>query len=266
MQLLKASLPAALILLSTGAHAQDNSEDNLPEGVLASVNGRPIPQLSVDNVAQQITDSGQQAEPEQILEELINLEVLTQAAEELELDKQAEVSATLQLQYTQTMANAYLASKGAEMSFSDEELRAEYDAQSAAADRAEFLASHILLESEEDAAKVLEQLAADKDFAELAGQYSIDPTGESGGDLGWFQSSTMVPEFADAIAAMEVGDVSTTPVESQYGFHIIKLMDKRNAALPDFEAVKPGLTNLLVRKALAEHVDALKAAADIKAR
>lgn len=266
MQLLKACLPGVLVLFSTGIQAQNNSDDDLPDGILASVNGRPIPQMSVDNVAQQIVSSGQQAQPEEILQELINLEVLTQAAEKLELDKQAEVSAALQLQYTQTMANAYLANKGAEMSFSDEQLRTEYDAQSAAADRAEFRASHILLETIEDANKVLEQLAANKDFAELAGQYSVDPTGENGGDLGWFQSSTMVPEFAEAIAKMAVGDVSDSPIESQYGFHIINLVDKREAALPDFEAVKPGLNNLLVRKALAKHIDELKAAADIKER
>lgn len=238
----------------------------LPDGVLASVNGRPIPRISVENVAQQITEAGQEADPARILEELINLEILTQAAEKLDLDKEAEISATLQLQYTQTMANAYLARKGSDMTFTEEELRTEYEAQSANVDRGEFKASHILLESAEAAAKVLAELEAGKSFADAAAEHSIDPAGENGGDLGWFVGSTMVPEFAAAVATMAVGDVSQEPVKSEFGYHIINLVDKRNAALPDFNSVKTGLTNLAVRRALAEHVDDLKAAADIKTR
>lgn len=266
MRFFKACFSSCLLFVCAAAVAQGGADPDLPEGVLASVNGRPIPKLSVDNVAQQITESGQQAEPDRILEELINLEVLTQAAEALNLDKQEDISATLQLQYTQTMANAYLARKSAEMSFSDEQLRAEYDEQSATVDRAEFRASHILVESEESAREVLEKLSDGEEFIELASEFSVDPTGENGGDLGWFQSATMIPEFADAVSTMAVGDVSKNPVQSEFGYHIIKLVDRRDAALPDFNAVKSGLTNLAVRKALTKHVDELKAAAEIKLR
>lgn len=261
----QALILSAFVAISPAAFAQ-SSADELPEGILASINGRPIPSLSVDNVAQQITASGQPANPEQILDELINLEVLTQAAEALDLDKLPEISAALQLQYTQTMANAYLASKGAEMTFSEEELKAEYAAQSESVDRAEYRASHILVDTEEMATEVLEKLAEGKEFAAVAKLYSVDPAGENGGDLGWFQSSTMVPEFSDAVAVMEPGDVSKAPVKSEFGFHIIKLLDKRDAALPDFDSVKAGLTNLAVRKALANHVEELRAAAQITRR
>lgn len=261
----QALLLSALVVMSPAASAQA-TDNKLPEGVLASINGRPIPSLSVDNVAQQITASGQEADPERILDELINLEVLTQAAEELDLDKLPEISAALQLQYTQTMANAYLASKGAEMSFSEEELRAEYASQSESVDRAEYRASHILLDTEEMAAEVMEKLAEGKKFDALAKLYSVDPAGDNGGDLGWFQSSTMVPEFSAAVATMEIGDVSEAPVKSEFGYHIIRMLDKRNAALPDFDSVKSGLTNLAVRKALANHVDELRSAAQITLR
>jgi peptidyl-prolyl cis-trans isomerase C len=243
-----------------------NADAPLPQGALASVNGRPIQDLSVENVVQQITASGEQADRERILDELINLEVLTQAAEALDLDKTPEISAALQLQYTQTMANAYLARKGAEMSFSEDELRAEYESQSAAVDRAEFRASHILLETREQAEEVIAELAAGKKFDALARLRSIDPAGENGGDLGWFQANTMVPEFTSAVAAMQVGETSSEPVESEFGFHVIKLLDRREAALPDFESVKAGLTNLAVRKALARHVEELRAAASVKTR
>ena len=260
-----ALLLSALFIISPAAIAQA-TDTELPEGIVASVNGRPIPSVSVDNIAQQITAGGQEADPERILEELINLEVLTQAAEALDLDKLPEISAALQLQYTQTMANAYLASKGAEMTFSEEELKAEYASQSEAIDRAEYRASHILLETEEMAAEVLAELAEGKKFDAAAKLYSIDPAGDNGGDLGWFQSSTMVPEFSAAVATMEIGDVSETPVKSEFGYHIIKLLDKRDAALPDYDSVKSGLTNLAVRKALANHVEELRSAAEITQR
>ena len=259
--------PALAIYLSTVispvAMAQTDDASST-DGVVAMVNGRPIQQISLDNVARQISADGQQADPWQILEELINLEVLTQAAEELDLDKDPEISATLKLQYTQTMANAYLASKSAEMSFTDEQLRDLYDTQSASADRAEYRASHILLETQEAAAAVLAELAEGKSFTDAAAEYSIDPSSESGGDLGWFVSASMAPQFAEAVASMEVGDISEASVETEFGYHIINLVDKREAALPDFNSVKSRLTNLAVRQALAEHVEELKAAADIE--
>jgi len=262
-RLTKALVLSATILTPLHAMAQ-STEEKLPEGVLASVNGRPIPQISVDNVARQITESGQEADPASILDELINLEVLTQAAEDLDFDNDPEIAATLQLQYTQTMANAYLARKGAEMDFTEEQLRAEYEAQSENVDRDEFKASHILLETNDEAQKVLTELIGGKSFADAAAEHSIDPAGENGGDLGWFVGATMVPEFAAAIAEMEVGDVSKEPVKSEFGYHIINLVDKRDAALPNFNSVKSGLTNLAVRRALAEHVEELKASANIR--
>ena len=260
---------AALCSLSA-AHAQDATGDaasgTIPDDARATVNGRPISTLSIGTVAEQITAGGQQADEARILDELINLEVLTQAAEEMGLDETPEVAASLQLQYTQTMANAYLARQGADMTFSEEELRAEYDAQSANVDRAEYRASHILLETQEDADKMISELAAGKSFETLAKENSIDPAGENGGDLGWFQATTMVPEFTAAVAEMEIGDTSAAPVASEFGYHVIKLVDRRDAALPDFDSVKSGLSNLAVRKALAKHVEELRAAAKVEIR
>lgn len=254
-------------LTSSLAFAQANSTgDSLPAGALATVNDRPIYASAVEGVAQQITASGESANESQILDELINLELLTQQAEAMGLDKSPEVSAALQLQYTQTMANAYLAQQSAGLSFSDEQLMKEYSAQSEAVDRAEYRASHILLENKADAQKVLSELAAGKAYEDLARQYSIDPTGDNGGDIGWFQSSTLPAEFIDAVEKLNVGEIDKSFVKTEFGYHIIKLTQKRETALPDFESVKPGLTNLAVRKALAEHVDALRSSADIRMR
>jgi peptidyl-prolyl cis-trans isomerase C len=261
----QAAEPAA-IPVDTAADAPVTTDKDgaLPKGVVAMVNGRAILQTAVDNVAEQVSANGQTAEPERILNELINLEVLTQHAEKLDLDQQPEVAVALHLQYTQTMGNAYLASISADVDITDAALRAEYDRQTANVDANEFRASHVLLETEEAAIEVIEELAGGADFAELAKARSIGPTGVEGGDLGWFQSSTMLPEFADAVNAMEVGTSSEKPVKTDFGWHVIMLADKRGAALPDFDAVKPGLRNLVLRDELAKRVKELTNQANIQ--
>lgn len=264
LQYLQITTLGTLAILSLGVFAQADATGS--ESVLATVNGSPITQTAVNTIQQQLTADDPQTDSRGILEELINLEVLTQAAEELDLDKDPDVSTTLQLQYTQTMANAYLARKSEEISFTEEELRQEYALQTANAERTEYRAAHILLDTAEQAASVLGELKDGKTFADAAAEHSVDPSGENGGDLGWFAGSTMVQEFAQAVADMAPGDVSSSAVQSDFGFHIIRLDEKRDAALPDFDSVKTGLTNLAIRRALSEHVEELKAAADIETR
>ena len=242
--------------------------ETLPEGVLATVNDRPVPTLSLENVYRQLVGQGdEEPDRERIAEELIDLEILAQEAEKRALDERPEIAAALQLQYTRTMANAYLAALGDEMSFSEEELRAEYERQVENLDSQEYRASHILLESEADAEAVIEELAAGADFAELAASRSTDPAGQNnGGDLGWFQPGSMIPEFVEAVERMEVGQSSEEAVESDFGFHVILLTDRRGAALPDFDSVKPGLTQLLLRDTLAERVETLRQEAEVVRR
>ena len=232
--------------------------------VLATVNGEPISALALNNVVEQINNSGETAVPENVLNELINLEVLTQAAEKIDLDEQPAVAAAVQLQYNQTMANAYLAKISSEFSFSEAELKAEYDVQITNIESAEYQTSHILVDEQQMADEIILKLNAGGDFAELAGQYSTDPSADSGGDLGWIQSTTLPPEFIAVVRELAVGDFSKTAVETEYGFHIIKLTDKRSSDLPDFKSVEKALMDLLARKALAEHLDKLRAEADIE--
>jgi len=222
------------------------SAAELEKGVLASVNGNPITQGAVATVADQLSSAGQAPDFDSILDELINMEVLTHAAEEIELDSLPDVADAIRIQYTQTMANAYLARISSELTFTDDDLRAEYDLQSASVERAD--------------------VAKDKDFALLADLYSIDPTGQNGGELGWMQSSTLPPEFVEVVASLNQGDVADAAVETEYGFHIIKLTDKRETALPEFEAVKDGLADLVKRKALALHLENLRAKSTIQTR
>ena len=264
-------LVAALALGAAPLAAQDQEaapaatgDGALPPGVLATVNGRPVSALSLENIVRQIGTEGEAPDRERILGELIDLEILSQEAEKQSLDEKPEIAAALQLQYTQTMANAYLAATGDAMEVSEEDLRAEYERQTANLDREEYRASHILLETEEAAQAVIDELAGGADFAALAAERSIDPAGDTGGDLGWFQAGSMVPEFTAAVASMDVGETSDAPVKSDFGWHVIRLVDERESALPDYESVKPGLTNLVLRDRLARKVEELRAAADIK--
>lgn len=273
--------PLAILLVTAPLLAQDASStdsaetDETPsdaaaagadmeDGVVAVVNGRPITQLAVDNVVRQLSGEGEQPDRERILDELIDLEILTQEAEKLKLNEKAEVAASLQLQYTQTMANAFLADTGDAMAFSEDELKGEYERQVADLDAEEIRASHILTESEADAMAVIDELASGADFATIARERSIDPAGANGGDLGWFVPASMETAFAEALADMQPGDTSTAPVETDFGFHVIRLAERRGAALPDYDTVKPGLTNLLLRDRLAAEVEALRESADIQ--
>jgi len=121
------------------------SAADLDKGVLATVNGNPITQGAVATVADQLSSAGQAPNFDSILEELINMEVLTHAAEKIDMNSLPDVADAIRLQYTQTMANAYLARISSELTFTDDDLRAEYELQSASVERAEYELSHILL-------------------------------------------------------------------------------------------------------------------------
>jgi peptidyl-prolyl cis-trans isomerase C len=259
---LSSALIALLSAPLTVALAQSTAKA-LPDGVAATVNGKPVSELAVTNVMTQISNQGEQPDRNQIISELINLEVLTQAAEELGLDKKPAVAAALHLQYTQSMSNAYLSEVGQGLEVTDSELRAEYDKQAAGVTADEYNASHILLDSESDATDVINELANGGDFAALAKARSTGPTGENGGNLGWFQADSMVAEFSTALASMKPGDTSAAPVQTQFGWHVIKLNDTRSAPTPDFESVKDGIRNIVVRNRLAKIMDDLIEKAEV---
>jgi len=264
-KLILATMCGCAMTWATSAFADAKHGTDTPEGkIAATVNDRPVSQLVADRVIEQLKAQGQQSNNKQIIEELINLELLTQEAERLELDKKQEVATALHLQYTQTMANAYLASYSNDLKIDDEEIRAEYEKQISAMKASEFKASHILLDSEEDAKNVIKLLGEGNSFEDMAKEHSTGPTGANGGDLGWFQPENMVPEFSDAVAKLEKGQTSEAPVQTQFGWHIIKLVDTRAAAKPDFsDQVKAGIRNSLLREKLAAHVQSLRSSADI---
>jgi len=179
------------------------------------------------------------------------------------LEAKPDVAASLRLQYAQTMANAYLESLSSELVVNDEQVRAEYDKQVELLDHPEYRASHILLDSEKEAMDIVAALNANGDFAQLAQEFSTGPSASKGGDLGWFDNNTMMAEFTAAVAQLELNEFSKVPVQTQFGWHVIKLIDKRSGSVPDFEAVKNGIRNLMIQNLLTERIEALREQSDI---
>ena len=127
----------------------------------------------------------------------------------------------------------------------------------------EFNASHILVETEEAAAALIEQLNGGADFATLAQEHSTGPTGPNGGNLNWFQAGQMVAPFEEAVMTLEVGAISAAPVQTQFGWHVIKLNDKRQQTAPTLEELRPDLTEMIQQEAVEAEIDRLLAGADV---
>jgi len=240
------------------------SADSLPANALASVNGKTVDNFLRQAVVKQLKSNGQKVDEEQILAELINLELLSQKAEAAQLHKRDEIAALLRLQYTQTLAQSYMGELAKDITISERELRDEYENQTADMTVDEYRASHILLDNEAAALSVIAELDNGANFSELAKSRSTGPTGPKGGDLGWFQLSSMVPEFSTALKAMEIGDTSVAPVKSDFGWHVILLANKRGTNKPEYEDIKEELNNIIIRGKLTKIIDQMRAEADIK--
>jgi peptidyl-prolyl cis-trans isomerase C len=194
-----------------------------------------------------------------MLEQLVQQQVLADVAREDMTDRRA-----LGLENEErAFLAASLIDEIAAQEISDEELQAEYDAQYGSVDpMEEYNASHILVETEEEALALIEELGEGADFAELAAEHSVGPSGPSGGQLGWFTAGMMVPEFESAVMELEPGEVSV-PVQTQFGWHVIVLNDLRAQEPPALEEVRAELEDGLRRARVEERIDALVAEAEV---
>ncbi len=247
-------------LICTGTALADGTDSP----AIATVNGEIITELQRDTHSAQFAARGQQASDEVVTDELISLELMRQEAIKQGLDKSPELEAEMKIMRARVLANALLTNFTESVDTSDEALQAEYNKQIAAAQASEYNASHILLEDEAKAKEIILELDGGADFAEAAKKYSTGPSGENGGELGWFDQGAMVPEFSAAAAELEVGKYSAVPVKTQFGYHIIKLADKRAKEPQPFESVKEQLRGAVMRDRIADFVDGLHSAATIE--
>lgn len=252
--MLKYSKLAALALLgaiaTSAAYAQTKP--------VATVNGVAIPQARLDIRLKAALAQGQPDSPDlrnAALEDLITLEVLAQAATKKGFNKQSEVVQQIELTKQNILANAFFQDYVKKHPLSDDALKQEYDRITKLRGNKEYKVSHILLKTEADAKAVADQLKNSK-FEDVAMDKSQDPgSSVKGGDLGWAVPSNFVKPFSDAMIALGKGQISA-PVQSQFGWHVIRLEDTRDLKVPTFDEVKPNLTQHLqqqmVQKAIAE--------------
>ena len=236
--------------------------------VVATVNGDKLSSELFDTFVQAVTAGNTQEPPTdeqkaQMLDQLINMTLAAQAASKEGLEKDPKVAARLELLRTQILAEAASEKYVKAHPISDSELQAEYDAQVAGMPK-EYKARHILVEKKETADSIIRELQAGGDFSKIAAKESKDSSGKAGGDLGWFSPQNMVKPFSDAVQALEKGKYTTTPVQSEFGYHVIILDDVRNPEAPKFEDVKPQVEMFVQRKKLQEYLDGLRKTAQIQ--
>ena len=199
----------------------------------------------------------------QAINELVNILLLSQAATSEGLDKRPDVVTALDLQHKQLLSRLALREYAVNNEPSEEDLKKAYDELVAKQEGEEYKARHILVKTEDEAKKLIEELNNGADFTELAKKHSTGPTGKNGGDLGWFDAGQMVKPFSDAVKGMEVGSVSSTPVKTQFGWHVIKLEEKRAKQPPTFESVKNKLHADAQRQSLGNYVNKLRDQAQV---
>jgi peptidyl-prolyl cis-trans isomerase C len=202
---------------------------------VAIVNGKPVPTSRVEALSQQVAAQGKPVTPEmqaQIKEEVINREVFMQEAQKRGVDGSDEFKTQMELARQAIMIRSLFADYQKKNPVTDEEIKAEYDKFAAANGGKEYRARHILVEKEDVAKKLIADIKKGGKFEDIAKKNSKDPgSGANGGDLDWANASSYVAEFSEAMIKLEKGKMTDTPVKSQFGYHIIRLDDVRQAQL-----------------------------------
>ncbi|HEY8119325.1 MAG TPA: peptidylprolyl isomerase [Methylophilaceae bacterium] len=258
-QISKTLFALAMLALLQSAQAAEPS--------VATVNGKPIKQSLLDFITRDATARGQKIDgnaKEIIVSKLISNELVYQEAQKAGLDKQPDYIAKEELSRRELLANTYLQDYLKKNPVSEADTKAAYDKYKAELGDKEYSARHILVATEAEAKDIIAQLSKGADFAKLAKEKSNDPgSKEKGGDLGWFSPGGMVKPFSDAVAKLQKGGVTSEPVQTQFGWHVIKLDDVRTAQPPAYDKVKDGLQKQLQQRQLEKLLTDLRAKAKI---
>ncbi|MCA1454744.1 peptidylprolyl isomerase [Bradyrhizobium sp. BRP22] len=252
---------AAVLAFGLPVRAQDSNP------VLAKVNGQEIRQSDVAIAEEELGPSLQQMDPaarkDNILAFLIDMKIVAKAAEDKKVDNTDEFKKRLAFTRNRLLMDSLLSSEGKAATTDDAMKKVYEEASKQITGEQEVHARHILVETEDEAKAIKAELAKGADFAELAKKKSKDPGASDGGDLGFFTKEQMVPEFSAVAFALEPGKISD-PVKSQFGWHIIKVEEKRNRTAPPFDQVKSQIETYVTRKAQADYVAKLREAAKIE--
>lgn len=239
------------------------ASDEQPENpVLARVNGVDITMQEVKHFLQ---GQKKQVNPQQALMEMVNVELLAQAARNEGMMKDETLTLAIKHNTQSLIASHYLNNFLNKLEITDDELLKRYKQKYESDDQAlEYNANHILLKTEEEAKEVIKQLDKDADFAELAKEKSTGPSGKNGGSLGWFQTADMVAPFSEATSKLKPGSHSSAPVKTQFGWHVILLNETRKIEPPKFEAVKQQISTTIASESIRDMVKALHEKANVE--
>jgi len=260
-----ATIAALLFVLPAASGCSKNSSSEAPasasDPVIARVNGVDIKQsdlaLAEEDVGADMQAASPEAKREHLISYLADIIMVTQAADKKNLADNPDFKRRLAFLRSKLLMG-YELQQEAKTALTDEALKQTYDeAVKSMSGQEEVRARHILVEGEDEAKAILEQLKGGADFAKLAKEKSKDPGAADGGDLGYFTKDQMVPEFADVAFKMYPGQLSN-PVKTQFGWHVIKVEDKRIKQPPEFEKVKDQIEAYLARKAQADFIAKLR--------
>ena len=248
-------LASAALLLPLAAQAQN----------IAIVNGKAVPKSRLTTLMQQASRSGQPVSPEmeaRARDEVVLREIFAQAAEKRGVAGTAEYKAQLELLRQTVLIREMFNDYQKNNPGTEAEAKAEYEKVKAQQSGTEYRARHILVEKEEDAKRLIAEIKAGGKFEDLAKKNSKDPgSAENGGDLDFAKPDSYVPEFGKAMTTLKKGEMTETPVKTQFGYHIIKLEDSREAQFPPFDEVKGQLMQRLAQVKLQQFQDDLRKSA-----
>ena len=235
---------------------------------VATVNGKSIKQSWVDFIIKDATARGQKSSDGMrgvIINGLVDTELVVQEAQKQGLDKNPDFIANQELTNRKLLLNTYLQDFMRKNPITDADTKAKYDdAKKNATNEKEYNARHILVKTEAEAKDIIAQINKGGDFAKIAKEKSIDDSNkEKGGDLGWFSRATMVKPFSDAVVGMKKNTISDAPVQTQFGWHVIKLIDSRPVQIPPYEKVKDNIERALQQEKIEKLMLSLRDKAKI---
>lgn len=254
-----AALAVLGVLAATPAFADGQSA--------ALVNGVSIPQARIDLRIKAAEAQGQPDSPElrkAVRDDMINLEVMAQEAVKLGLDKQPEAVQQLELARQSVLVGAFVQDYAKKNPIGDDQLKQEYDKLKARLGTKEYNARHILVETEAEAKDIIGQLGKKAKFEKLAEKSKDAGSAQQGGALGWSVPSNFVPPFANALGNLKKGEYTKEPVQSQFGWHVIRLDDVRDLKVPPYDELKPQLQQRLQQKLIQKAITDLRAKSKIE--
>lgn len=235
---------------------------------VAVVNNEKIEQRFVDFIKDEVEKQGRKVSndmEENIIDRLIDLKVINQAAKRSGLLDDPKILTQAELSTQELIYTLYLQRYIVNNPVKNDEVKSEYEIFINNFDDREFKASHILLKTKTQAQKIIAKLEENDNFSTLAKESSMDESSkDNGGDLGWFEKRDMLEIIYDEVSKLKKGEFTKSPIQTQFGWHVIKLNDTREAPIPSFEDKKTELKTTLQKRKLKQHLDELRNQAKIK--